>query len=47
MTDEIKLKVALRCSYNRSRAEVWEKGQGRFRWVTGGVAPVTKPSVTP
>jgi hypothetical protein len=47
ITDDVKLEVVLYRSYNRFMAEVWKKGQGRFRWVTDGVAPVTKPSVAP
>ncbi len=33
VTDDVKLEVALCRSYNRFMAGVWEKGQGRLRWV--------------
>src|ERR671919_630921 len=33
LTDDVKLEVALCRAYNRFMASVWEKGQGRLRWV--------------
>ena len=33
ITDDVKLEIALCRAYNRFMAGVWEKGQGRLRWV--------------
>lgn len=33
LTDDVAMEVALCRAYNRFMAEVWERGQGRLRWV--------------
>jgi hypothetical protein len=51
LTDDVKLEIALCRSYNRFMAGVWEKGQGRLRWVVvppyGRSTPPSKRSTSP